>query len=109
MHTGQPLSARLAAFRQNFKQILGSRRQGYDELSQLEQPLVGGGSDVHSAPQHDADYARNHGVPPPGSRSQPAYGPPTVLSPTVPSQVTWFYALHVLLKFYVVSSVSTGD
>lgn len=91
MHTGQPLSARLAAFRQNFKQILGNKRQGYDELSQLEQPLVGGGSDVRSEPHHDADYAAQHGVPPPASRSQPTYGAPVIQSQAVPSQVVDLY------------------
>jgi hypothetical protein len=92
--SGRPLSERLANFRQNFKQILGNKRQGYDELSQLEQPLVGGSSD---APQHhtsyetggDDAYLAQHGVPRPGSRPRPPHQPMGAIpqSQAIPSQV----------------------
>jgi hypothetical protein len=61
--SGSALSQRLAAFRQNFKQILGPKRQGYDELAQLESPLIGSSSQEEPS----ADYVRKHGVARPGS------------------------------------------
>ena len=53
-----PFSQRLGAFKQRFLLVLGNRGSVYDELAQLEQPLVGddsgyGGND---------DYQRSHGV-----------------------------------------------
>lgn len=88
MHSGQPLSVRLAAFRQNFKQLLG-RRQGYDELSQLDQPLVESGTDGASGfPEvpSDADYVGQLVETPPEPRPGLAYGPHQVQSQAVPTQ-----------------------
>lgn len=83
-----PLSQRLANFRQNFKKVLGPKRQGYGELSQLEQPLVGEDEGDQGTPSR-VDYARRHGVSPPSQRTE--YGTQgglvTGSAADVPSQV----------------------
>ena len=63
--SGSALSQRLAAFRTNFKQILGPKRQGYGELAQLEQPLVG--AQDSTAETGNDEYLRQHGVARPGA------------------------------------------
>ena len=63
--SGSALSQRLAAFRTNFKQILGPKRQGYGELAQLEQPLVG--AQESTAETGNDEYLRQHGVARPGA------------------------------------------
>ncbi|KAK9811420.1 hypothetical protein WJX72_003696 [[Myrmecia] bisecta] len=88
-------SSRLARFRSNFKQVF-QRHQGYDELGQLEQPLVGtepagdsyaqqhgvlrpgqtSAAESYNPPVSSSAYADAHGVPPPGSAAgQPAAVP----------------------------------
>ena len=88
-----PFSQRLGAFKQRFQQVLGNRGSGYDELAQLEQPLVGddsgyGGND---------DYQRAHGVSAPGQYTSFGRGGggglsgnsalPGLVTQTIPSQV----------------------
>ncbi len=60
-----PFSQRLGAFKQRFQQVLGNRGSGYDELAQLEQPLVGDDSSYGGG----EDYQRSHGVSAPGQYS----------------------------------------
>ncbi|KAL0036611.1 hypothetical protein WJX79_002582 [Trebouxia sp. C0005] len=60
-----PFSQRLGAFKQRFQQVLGNRGSGYDELAQLEQPLVGDDSSYGGGD----DYQRSHGVSAPGQYS----------------------------------------
>jgi hypothetical protein len=60
------LSQRLAKFKQNFSQILGPKRQGYNEVG-LDQPLV------TSHAQSDDEYFQKHGVPRPGSQQPSGY------------------------------------
>ncbi len=61
------LSQKLAKFKQNFSQILGPKRQGYNEVG-LEQPLVS------SHAQSDDQYFQKHGVSRPGSQQASGYG-----------------------------------
>ena len=58
------LTQRLSVFRDQFKKVLGPKRQGYGELG-LDEPLVGSDGD-HMQQQQD-QYSRRHGVAPPGS------------------------------------------
>ncbi|KAL3157382.1 hypothetical protein ABBQ32_011859 [Trebouxia sp. C0010 RCD-2024] len=53
-----PFTQRLGAFKQRFQQVLGNRGSGYDELAQLEQPLVGDDSNYGAGD----NYERSHGV-----------------------------------------------
>lgn len=93
-----PFSQRLGAFKQRFQQVLGNRGSGYDELAQLEQPLVGDDSSYGGG----NDYERSHGVSAPG---QLGYGSgmggggggggmsansalPSHVNQTIPSQVS---------------------
>eukprot|EP00884_Botryococcus_braunii_P008981 jgi/Botrbrau1/18084/Bobra.0062s0070.1 len=88
MHSGLPLSVRLATFRQNFKQLLG-RRQGYDELSQLDQPLVESGTDGASGiPEvsSDAHYVGQYKEFPAGPQPSLPYRPHQAQSQAVPTQ-----------------------
>lgn len=86
-----PLAQRLANFRQNFKKVLGPKRQGYGELSQLEQPLV---DDGEEGPQSgsQSEYTRRHGVSPPAQSQGPGRqtGLVTGTAADVPSQVSAF-------------------
>ena len=61
------LSQKLAKFKQNFSQILGPKRHGYNTVG-LDQPLVS------SHAQSDDDYFREHGVQRPGSQQPAGYG-----------------------------------
>ena len=92
----QPLSQRLAKFRENFKKVLGPKRQGYGELGQLEEPLVA--DDEHEGQTGSrVDYARQHGVAPPSQGRQQQHGHPmggTVAD--VPSQVRLLWLLKML-------------
>ena len=60
-----PFSQRLGAFKQRFQQVLGNRGSGYDELAQLEQPLVGDDSSYGAGD----NYEQSHGVSRPGQYS----------------------------------------
>ncbi|KAK9804960.1 hypothetical protein WJX73_003788 [Symbiochloris irregularis] len=81
----QPLSQRLAKFRENFKKVLGPKRQGYGELGQLEEPLVG--DDEHEGQGGSrVDYARQHGVAPPSQGRQQQGHPMGGTLADVPSQ-----------------------
>ena len=51
--------------RKSDQQVLGNRGSGYDELAQLEQPLVGDDSSYGGGD----DYQRSHGVQAPGQYS----------------------------------------
>ena len=89
-----PFTQRLGAFKQRFQQVLGNRGTGYDELAQLEQPLVGddtnyGGGD---------NYEQSHGVSRPaqysgysgmggGGGAPPSSALTSQVAQTIPSQV----------------------
>ena len=62
--SGAALGQRLSAFRDQFKKVLGPKRQGYGELG-VNEPLVGSDGDQGHASSND--YTRQHGVAPPGS------------------------------------------
>lgn len=89
-----PFSQRLGAFKQRFQQVLGNRGSGYDELAQLEQPLVGDDSHYGAGD----DYEQSHGVSRPGQYSNysgiggadgasAGSGLPGHVAQTIPSQV----------------------
>lgn len=96
-----PFTQRLGAFKQRFQQVLGNRGSGYDELAQLEQPLVG--DDTHYGAGDN--YEQSHGVSRPaqysgysgmgGEGGAPAGSALTSqVAQTIPSQVGPFYPLH---------------
>ena len=102
-----PFSQRLGAFKQRFQQVLGNRGSGYDELAQLEQPLVGDDSSYGGGD----DYERSHGVSAPGQYSSFGSGMggrgggmsagsalPSHVNQTIPSQVRQHKLLKVRLK-----------
>jgi hypothetical protein len=62
-----PLQKRLSNFKQKFQAVLGGRSSQYEELSTLEQPLVG--NESASAHGGGGDYQGRHGVPAPGGQS----------------------------------------
>lgn len=91
-----PFTQRLGAFKQRFQQVLGNRGSGYDELAQLEQPLVGDDSNYGAGD----NYERSHGVSRPpqysnysgmggggahSAASQPGHA--AQIAQTIPSQV----------------------
>ena len=88
-------SQRLAAFKENFKQILGRKHTGYDELSGLERPLVSHEDGQDDSFGQGAAPAGHYQGPVPGyegaNRYQPAHGGQAADSFTtataVPSQV----------------------
>lgn len=95
MSSTQPFTQRLGAFKQRFQQVLGGRGSGYDELTQLEQPLVG---DDNSGYGNNDDYSRSHGVSRPyapadassgygGGAGGAASGLSAQTAQTIPSQV----------------------
>lgn len=89
-----PFTQRLGAFKQRFQQVLGNRGSGYDELAQLEQPLVGddtnyGGGDNYeqshgvSRPAHYSGYSGMGG----GGGAPAASALTSQVAQTIPSQV----------------------
>ena len=97
MSSSLPFSQRLGAFKQRFQQVLGGRGSGYDELTQLEQPLVG---DDNAGYGGNDDYQQSHGVSRPYAPADASfgYGPgvggaasglPGQVAQTIPSQVSW--------------------
>lgn len=91
-----PFTQRLGAFKQRFQQVLGNRGSGYDELAQLEQPLVGDDSNYGAGD----NYEQTHGVSRPpqysnysgmgggggnSAASQPGHA--AQIAQTIPSQV----------------------
>ena len=88
-------SQRLAAFKENFKQILGRKHTGYDELSGLERPLVSHEDGQDDSFGQGAAPAGHYQGPVPGyegaNRYQAAHGGQAADSFTtataVPSQV----------------------
>ena len=86
-----PLQKRLSNFKQKFQAVLGGRSGQYEELSSLEQPLVG---NEGAAGQGGADYQGRHGVPAPGGQSgvgsdfRPAAGGVGQTNQAIPNQVS---------------------
>lgn len=87
-----PFTQRLGAFKQRFQQVLGNRGSGYDELAQLEQPLVADDSNYGAGD----NYERSHGVTRPpqysnysgmGGGGGAAASLPAHVAQTIPSQV----------------------
>lgn len=96
-----PFTQRLGAFKQRFQQVLGNRGSGYDELAQLEQPLVGDDTNYGAGD----NYEQSHGVSRPaqysgysgmgGGGGAPAASALTSqVAQTIPSQVGPFHPLH---------------
>ena len=84
--SGAAFSSRLQQFRQKFKEIVTPKRYGYDELAQLEQPLVSSSGEAGTLQGNDS-YTAAHGVPRPGAA---APGPRTgqgISASQLPSQV----------------------
>lgn len=105
-----PFSQRLGAFKQRFQQVLGNRGSGYDELAQLEQPLVGDDSSYGGGD----DYERSHGVSAPGQYSSFGSGMgggrggmstgsalPSHVNQTIPSQVRQHKLLKLKLRCFL--------
>lgn len=93
MSSSRPFSERMTSFKNKFKAIVGVKPTGYDELSILEQPLVGRDD---STPDRNDAYFRTHGVPRPGQdhpRARAGAGggdggeAPRVARAVVPTQV----------------------
>lgn len=96
MASNVPFTQRLGAFKQRFQQVIGGRGSGYDELTQLEQPLVG---DDNAGYGDNDNYSRSHGVSRPyapadanfgsaaGAYGGPASGLSAQTAQTIPSQV----------------------
>ena len=92
MASNVPFTQRLGPLKQRFHQDNG----GYDELTQLEQPLVG---DDNAGYGESDDYSRSHGVSRPyapananfgsaaGAYGGPASGLSAQTAQTIPSQV----------------------
>ena len=97
MSSSLPFTQRLGAFKQRFQQVIGGRGSGYDELTQLEQPLVG---DDNAGYGGNDDYSRSHGVSRPyapadasfgyggGATGGAASGLSAQTAQTIPNQVT---------------------
>ena len=119
-----PFSQRLGAFKQRFQQVLGNRGSGYDELAQLEQPLVGDDSHYGAGD----DYEQSHGVSRPGQYSNysgigdgggasAGSALPGHVAQTIPSQVgpnvnghdSLWSALPSILTSYQLKLLLQGD
>lgn len=72
-HSGA-FSRRLSEFKEKFGRLLGARAQGYDELSTLDQPLVGDQRDEYDRRDH---HSRSDYQPPRihGEAQEPVFHP----------------------------------
>ena len=100
-----PFTQRLGAFKQRFQQVLGNRGSGYDELAQLEQPLVAEDSNYGAGD----NYEQSHGVSRPaqhsgysgtggGGGASAASALNSQVAQTIPSQVGLFAFFPFVLR-----------